>query len=173
LAERPIKIGDWVSLNGVEGNVRKINARATEIEMFDRSTLIVPNSEFITKTVRNVTLSNPLGVVKVKINMPIDTDAKRVRSIMLDVMQNYSDVLADPAPDVTLDGFDANGLQFTATCYVASPRIGSRVRSVLMFDILDELRKEGLALHHTQTMTVLPTTPVTSQTESNNPLLNE
>ena len=173
LAERPIKIGDWVSLNGVEGNVRKINARATEIEMFDRSTLIVPNSEFITKTVRNVTLSNPLGVVKVKINMPIDTDAKRVRSIMLYVMQNYSDVLADPAPDVTLDGFDANGLQFTATCYVASPRIGSRVRSVLMFDILDELRKEGLALHHTQTMTVLPTTPVASQNESSNPLLND
>lgn len=173
LAERPIKIGDWVSLNGVEGNVRKINARATEIEMFDRSTLIVPNSEFITKTVRNVTLSNPLGVVKVKINMPIDTDAKRVRSIMLDVMQNYSDVLADPAPDVTLDGFDANGLQFTATCYVSSPRIGSRVRSVLMFDILDELRKEGLALHHTQTMTVLPNTPVASQNESGNPLLND
>ena len=172
LAERPIKIGDWVSLNGVEGNVRKINARATEIEMFDRSTLIVPNSEFITKTVRNVTLSNPLGVVKVKINMPIDTDAKRVRSIMMEVMKNYSDVLAEPAPDVTLDGFDANGLQFTATCYVASPRIGSRVRSVLMFDILDELRKEGLALHHTQTMSVLPPASTSSptQTNSTNPL---
>lgn len=49
VAERPIKVGDWVSLDGIEGNVRKINARATEIEMFDRSTLIVPNSEFITK----------------------------------------------------------------------------------------------------------------------------
>src|SRR5690606_16166417 len=61
LAERPIKVGDWVSLGtDVEGNVRRINARATEIERFDRSTVIVPNSEFITKVVRNVTLSEPL-----------------------------------------------------------------------------------------------------------------
>ncbi len=163
LAERPIKVGDWVSLNGVEGNVRKINARATEIEMFDRSTLIVPNSEFITKPVRNVTLTNPLGVVNVKINMPIDTDAKRVRDIMMEAMQDHPDVLEDPAPGVTLDGFDANGLAFTASSFVSSPRLSAKTRSSLMFEILDRLRRNGLVLHHTQTMTVLPATPAASQ----------
>lgn len=164
LAERPIKVGDWVSLNGVEGNVRKINARATEIEMFDRSTLIVPNSEFITKPVRNVTLTNPLGVVNVKINMPIDTDAKRVRDIMMSAMQDHPDVLEEPAPGVTLDGFDANGLVFTASSYVSSPRNSSRTRSALMFEILDRLRQNRLVLHHTQNMAVLPTVPVTQST---------
>ncbi|MDO9352134.1 MAG: mechanosensitive ion channel, partial [Solirubrobacteraceae bacterium] len=49
LAERPVKVGDWVSLGGVEGDIRRINVRATEIQMGDRSTVIVPNSEFITK----------------------------------------------------------------------------------------------------------------------------
>jgi len=88
VAERPIKVGDWVSLDGgVEGNVRKISARATEIEMFDRSTMIVPNSEFITKRVRNVTLANPLGVVSLKFNMPLSTDADAVRDIMLDAIR--------------------------------------------------------------------------------------
>ena len=164
LAERPIKVGDWVSLNGVEGNVRKINARATEIEMFDRSTLIVPNSEFITKPVRNVTLTNPLGVVNVKINMPIDTDAKRVRDIMMSAMQDHPDVLEEPAPGVTLDGFDANGLVFTASGYVSSPRNSSRTRSALMFEILDRLRQNRLVLHHTQNMTVLPTVPAAQST---------
>ncbi len=166
LAERPIKVGDWVSLNGVEGNVRKINARATEIEMFDRSTLIVPNSEFITKPVRNVTLTNPLGVVNVKINMPIDTDAKRVRDIMMSAMEDHPDVLEEPAPGVTLDGFDANGLVFTASSYVSSPRNSSRTRSALMFEILDRLRQNRLVLHHTQNMTVLPTEPAASQSSS-------
>ena len=57
LAERPVKVGDWVVLGAAEGDIRRINVRATEIQMGDRSTLIVPNSEFITKTVRNMTLA--------------------------------------------------------------------------------------------------------------------
>src|SRR6185369_1563918 len=64
LAERPVKVGDWVVLGNVEGDIRRINVRATEIRMGDRSTVIVPNSEFITKVVRNVTHDDPLGVVQ-------------------------------------------------------------------------------------------------------------
>ena len=61
LAERPVKVGDWVVLGTSEGDVRRINVRATEIQLGDRSTLIVPNSEFITKTVRNMTLRQCRG----------------------------------------------------------------------------------------------------------------
>ncbi|WP_050981645.1 DUF3772 domain-containing protein [Advenella kashmirensis] len=60
LAERPVRVGDWVSLNGAEGDIRRINVRATEIQLWDRSTMIVPNSELITKVVRNVTHASPL-----------------------------------------------------------------------------------------------------------------
>lgn len=158
LAERPIKVGDWVSVNGVDGNVRKINARATEIEMFDRSTLIVPNSEFITKSVRNVTLSNPLGLVKIQLTLPISTDAKKVREIMLTAMSEQAEVLEQPAPAVSLDGFDANsGLVFGASCYVASPRQVSNVRSAILFETLDRFRQQELALHHTQVMSLQAT----------------
>lgn len=154
IAERPIKVGDWVSVNGMEGNVRRINARATEIEMFDRSSLIVPNSEFITKAVRNVTLSNPLGVLKLKILMPLNTDADRVREIMLAAMNLHAQVLPDPAPAVTLDGFDNNGLAFTGVCYVVSPRVVGAVRSALYFEVLRKFRAEDLSLHDYQKITV-------------------
>lgn len=152
--ERPIRVGDWVSLNGLEGNVRRINARATEIEMFDRSTMIVPNSEFITKAVRNVTMGNPLGVATVKINMPISADVEMVRQMMLQSMQDHPGVLDDPVPSVLLAGFDANGLAFSATCFVSSPRNAAKTRSEMLFDMLARFHKAGIALHHVQSMIV-------------------
>ncbi|WP_017522394.1 DUF3772 domain-containing protein [Pusillimonas noertemannii] len=148
VAERPIKVGDWVSLDGgVEGNVRKISARATEIEMFDCSTMIVPNSEFITKKVRNVTMANPLGVVTLKFNMPLNVNADVVRDIMKTAMDTQQEVLDKPAPAVTLETFSEVVLTFSATCYVSSPRHVGRVRSELMFDILSALRKRDIKMH--------------------------
>ncbi len=122
LAERPVKVGDWVSLGGVEGDIRRINVRATEIQMSDRSTVIVPNSEFITKTVRNVTHANPLGLVQIKLPMPLATDAARTREIILSAFREHDDILETPAPNVFLDGIDAGNLIFNATGYVGSPR---------------------------------------------------
>jgi potassium efflux system protein len=83
LAEQPVKVGDWVVLGTAEGDVRRINVRATEIQLGDRSTLIVPNSEFITKTVRNMTLANAEGRVLIRLPMPLTTDAQRVRELIL------------------------------------------------------------------------------------------
>ncbi len=164
VAERPIKVGDWVSLDGAEGNVRKISARATEIEMFDRSTMIVPNSEFITKKVRNVTMANPLGVVNLKFNMAVGVNADAVRDIMQEAMVQQRDVLDKPAPSVMLDGFNETSLAFSASCCVNSPRNASRVRSELMFEILSQLRQADLALHTTQPVTV--TGPIRPETRA-------
>ncbi|HWH81192.1 MAG TPA: DUF3772 domain-containing protein, partial [Burkholderiaceae bacterium] len=139
LAERPVKVGDWVSLGGVEGDIRRINVRATEIQMGDHSTVIVPNSEFITKTVRNITMANSLGLVQIKLPMPLDTDVERVRSLMLEAFQAHADVLDTPAPSVALDGIDAIGITFNATGFVASPRLSYNVRSTLLFEVLTRL----------------------------------
>ena len=146
LAERPVKVGDWVSLGGIEGDIRRINVRATEIQMSDRSTVIVPNSEFITKTVRNVTHDNPLGLVKIMLPLPLTTDADQVRSLVLQAFESHADVLESPAPNVQLDSLDANGMIFNATAYVASPRMTYGVRSALLFDVLGRLRQAGVAL---------------------------
>jgi len=145
LAERPVKVGDWVSLSGVEGDIRRINVRATEIQMLDRSTVIVPNSEFITKIVRNVTYTNPIGMVQIKLPMPMDTDSYKAREIILEAFVSHPGVLESPAPNVWLDGIDGLHLVFNATGYVSSPRASYGIRSDLLFDILNRLKEAGLS----------------------------
>ena len=162
LAERPVKVGDWVSLGGVEGDIRRINVRATEIQMGDRSTVIVPNSEFITKVVRNVTLADPLGLVQLKLPVPLDSDAQQVRELLLQAFDANEDVVATPAPAVLLDGVDNGTLMFNATGYVNSPRIAARVRSALLFDMLGRLKDAGITLARPPTMLINAPAPETA-----------
>ena len=152
LAERPVKVGDWVSLGGVEGDILRINVRATEIQMGDRSTVIVPNSEFVTKTVRNVTRSNPLGLVQIKLPLPLSTDAQRVRELILQAFADHEDVLDTPAPNVFLDGIEGGNLMFNAKGYVSSPRSAYGVRSALLFTLLQRLHDAGLEVSSPPTM---------------------
>ena len=146
LAEKPVKVGDWVSLGGIEGDIRRINVRATEIQMGDHSTVIVPNSEFITKTVRNVTHANPLGLVKILLPVPLAADADQVRSLILEIFQAHVDVLKTPEPSVQLDAIDSAGMVFNATAFVNSPRMAYGVRSALLFDVLRRLREADISL---------------------------
>ena len=146
LAERPVKVGDWVVLGTAEGDVKRINVRATEITLGDRSTLIVPNSEFITKTVRNMTLANAEGRVLIRLPMPLTTDAARARDVMMAACAEHKTVLPTPEPSVSLDGIEGGFLIFQVIAYVPSPRLAGGVRSDLLFTILDELRTADLPL---------------------------
>ena len=162
LVERPVKVGDWVSLSSdVEGDIRRINVRATEIQMGDRSTVIVPNSQLITQNVRNVTLGNALGRVLITLPMPLDTDAAKVRTLVLDTLRAHPGTLDTPAPAVQLTGLDANSMTFACTCYVGSQRDAGNVKSDLLFELLQRLRDAGFTLARTQSMLVrtLPETP--------------
>ncbi len=146
LAERPVKVGDWVVLGTSEGDVRRINVRATEIQLWDRSTLIVPNSEFITKTVRNMTLANAEGRVLIRLPMPLTTNAQQVRDLMLAACDEHESVLDTPAPSVTLDAVENGLLIFLVIAYVPNPRMAGGVRSDLLFTILDRLQAAQLPM---------------------------
>ena len=152
LAERPVKVGDWVSLNGVEGDIRRINVRATEIQLWDRSTMIVPNSQLITENVRNVTLSKALGRVYFLLPMPLDTDAERVRQIMLDALHEHAAVLDDPVPTVRLDSVDTGAMHFSVIGYLHSPRDVVGTRSDLLLTILKRLREARVRMIRPQEM---------------------
>lgn len=154
LAERPVKVGDWVSISGVEGDIKRINVRATEIQQSDRSTVIVPNSQLITQNVRNVTLANAQGRVQIRLPMPLSSDAAKVRQIIFDILRNHSVTLSTPAPNVTLDSIDSGSMMFVCTAYVSNPREASAVKSDLLFEIIDRLRKADLPLTTPQDMVV-------------------
>lgn len=154
LAEQPVKVGDWVSMPGVEGDIRRINVRATEIQLSDRSTMIVPNSQFITQNLRNVTHGNSLGRVKLSLPMPLDTDAAKMREIMLEALQDNHATLATPVPSVSLDDITSSAMTFTGVAYVRSPRDASTVKSDILFDILSRLAKAQLPLSTPQSMVI-------------------
>ena len=146
LVERPVKVGDWVVLGDAEGDIRRINVRATEIQMGDRSTVIVPNSELITKSVRNVTLANAEGRVRFRVPLPLDSDPTRVVGIIKDAFAAHPGVLREPAPNVLLDSIENGQLMFIVVGFIANPRQAGQVRSDLLLDILARLRAEGIAL---------------------------
>ncbi|MBK5000454.1 mechanosensitive ion channel family protein [Pseudomonas sp. S31] len=155
LTERPVKVGDWVSLAGVEGDIRRINVRATEIQMSDRSTVIVPNSQFISQNVRNVTMGNALGVVGITLTLPLDTDANRVRELLLAAYHEHEAILDAPACSVSFKDLTASGMVISVSGYVAGPRQVSGTRSDLLFTILGRLRDEGIALSSPQSMVLV------------------
>src|SRR5262249_44540432 len=85
LAERPIRVGDMVVVNGEEGFVRKISVRSTELETFDRAHVIIPNSYFIAEKVKNWTFRNNIRRVALPVGVAYGTDPKKVRDTLLTV----------------------------------------------------------------------------------------
>lgn len=148
LIERPVKVGDWVVIGTQEGDIRRINVRATEIQLGDRSTLIVPNSEFITKSVRNMTLSKSEGRVQIRLPLPLSVNPAQVRDIILSIFENNEDVLEDQGlePYIRLDGIEGGNLIMIATCFVISPRLAGRIKSELLFEIINKLHQENILL---------------------------
>ena len=154
LAERPVRVGDWVKLGDTEGDVRRVNVRATEIQLSDRSTMIVPNSEFITKPVRNMTTSGAPGRVLMRLPAPLDTDAERMREIILKAYSEHPAIQDTPAPVVQLEGIQGGTLTFLCIGYISNPRNTGSVSSELLFTILKALREAGLYLSPPATTSV-------------------
>lgn len=154
LTERPVKVGDLVSISGIEGDIRRINVRATEIQLGDKSTVIVPNSQLISQNVRNATMGNAQGVVTILLTFPLDIDPVQVREILLDVYRENERILETPEPSVSFKDLTPNGIVLSVTGNVASQRQTSGAKSDLLFDILTRLRKEGILLSTPQTMII-------------------
>ncbi|WP_315385596.1 DUF3772 domain-containing protein [uncultured Stenotrophomonas sp.] len=146
LAERPVKIGDWVKLGDQEGDIKRINVRSTEIQVGDKSTLIVPNSELITKTVRNMTMGNAQGRIQIQFTVPLSTDVALVRQILLDAYTDHVGVLADPAPSVFIDSIANGQVAINSFAYTSGPRAVYGVRSDLYFTMLQKFAAAGIAL---------------------------
>jgi small-conductance mechanosensitive channel len=144
LAERPIKIGDLVRVGSDEGDVKRISVRSTEIELPDHSTLIVPNSELITKTVLNKTLANPLGRMQIMFSVPLGVDAAKVKQIVLDAFAAEPAVLEEPAPSVFVDSIADGRIMFNCFAHVAHPRAAYGPRSNVFMTLLTRFAAEDI-----------------------------
>lgn len=118
LAERPIKVGDWVVAGGTEGYVRRISVRATEIETFDRASVIVPNAELVAQPVTNWFYKNRQGRVVINVGVAYGSDVNKVKKILLEVAHGHEMVLNFPEPKVYFMDFADSSLNFSLRCYI-------------------------------------------------------
>ena len=146
LVERPVKVGDRVAVGGVEGDIRRIRVRATEIETFDRTTVIVPNSDLITKSVQNKTLGESGSLVQLQLSIAKAEDVQAARELILGVAKGRQGLADDPAPEVYIQSLGAAGaVNLSCHFYAEEPREAFRLRSDCYFEIMETLRDRDIA----------------------------
>jgi potassium efflux system protein len=150
LIERPIKVGDRIVVGDQQGLVRRISVRATEIETFDRASLIVPNSELITGRVLNWTHRDSLGAVNVKIGVGYNSDPDQVTAILMKCAEDHPDVLRTPAPNAALEGFGDSALLFNLRVSLPDIDKAGAVQSDLRIAILKALGAAGIDIPFNQ-----------------------
>jgi small-conductance mechanosensitive channel len=146
LAERPIRAGDSIVVKGEEGWVRRIRVRATEIETFDRASVIIPNSELITGVVKNWTRANTLGRIIIKVGASYDADPEQVRDILTGIAKAHPQITQTPPPAAYLLGFGANALEFELRCIVLNVDATLTVKSDVHFSIIRAFRDAGIEM---------------------------
>jgi small-conductance mechanosensitive channel len=146
LVERPVKVGDWIVVGNEEGFVRRISVRSTEIETFDRSSVIIPNAELIAGRVKNWTLRDAVGRLKIAIIVRFSADPERAGAIMLKVASQHPDVLQLPAPFIGFDAFSADSATLSLNVFVGDVKRGGSVKTELSFAILKALQSTGIEL---------------------------
>ncbi len=140
LWERPIRVGDWIVVGDEQGIVKKINVRATQIETFDRASLIVPNSEFISGRVKNWMHNDRTARIVIPIGVGYGSDPDRVKKILIDVAKDNKDVLKEPHPRVYFMRLGDSSMDFELRCF-ADVDFVLPVKSELMFQIHKQLSK--------------------------------
>ena len=140
LIERPIKVGDWVVVGNEQGNVKRISVRSTEIETFDRASLIVPNSELITGRVLNWTHRNAQGRVVLKFSAGPNADPRHVIDVLTACASRHPDILRDPAPLAVFEGFTSSATEYSLRVVLPDINRGLKVQSDLRIAIFEALR---------------------------------
>jgi small-conductance mechanosensitive channel len=147
LIERPVKVDDWVNVDGCEGEVRRIRVRATEVRTLDRTTVIIPNSDFITKVVQNRSTGSPRGRLALQFAVADQADLRRARDLIERTAASQDAILKTPAPAVFIDSLSEDGaVHLTCRVYAAEPRNGDQVRTQLFLAVLDASAEAKLAL---------------------------
>ncbi len=144
LWERGIRVGDWIVVGDEQGLVKRINVRATEIETFDRSVLIVPNSSLVSGAVKNRVHNDRTGRVVVSVPVARDADPDLVIRLISEVASTNHELLPDNPPAVLFRKLGETSKEFELICFVADVDQTGKVGSDLLLAIDHALRANGL-----------------------------
>jgi len=146
LLERPIRVGDVVTVAGMNGKVERINIRATTIINGDNQSLIVPNREFITANLVNWTHKDRILRVNIPLMVAYGSDPDCVSDLLLAIARGDADVLRNPVPSASLEGFGDNGMSFTLHVHVPDPSLAGRVKHRVCAEIQKQFKAAGIQI---------------------------
>lgn len=146
LIERPIRVGDVVTVNGTTGTVTKMALRATTIMDLDYRELIVPNKKFITEDVMNWTLSDNKSRLVIKVGVAYGSDTTLVQNTLMKVANRYPNVVRDPAPQVVFNGFGDSTLNFELRVVIPSRDVHVKVTHELHMAVDEAFRQKHIEI---------------------------
>ncbi|MFT5284634.1 MAG: potassium efflux system protein [Planctomycetota bacterium] len=146
LFERPIRVGDTVTVAGIEGRVTELRMRATTIQDYDRRELLVPNKEFITGSVVNWSLSDPITRVIVPVGIAYGSDTAKAKELLMSAATGASLVLSDPPPQVVFRAFGASSLDFELRVFLPNRDIWAPATDQLHTSIDALFRSAGIVI---------------------------
>jgi potassium efflux system protein len=138
LFERPVRIGDVVTIDNVTGSVSRIQIRATTITDWDRKEYIVPNKEFVTGKLLNWTLSDKTNRIVVRVGVAYGTDTEKVLAILQEIADEHPLILKDPPPIVAFEGFGDSTLDLVLRCFL--PNLDNRLKVVTQLHVTIDRR---------------------------------
>jgi potassium efflux system protein len=146
LFERPIRVGDVVTVGDKEGTVSRIRIRATTIRDWDGKELLVPNKEFVTGRLLNWTLSDTQTRIIISVGIAYGSDVEQALKILRDVVRAHPRTLKDPAPLIVFENFGDNALELSARCFLGSVDQRLTVMSELRTAINQAFHEAGIAI---------------------------
>ncbi|MDQ5899565.1 MAG: potassium-dependent mechanosensitive channel [Pseudomonadota bacterium] len=146
LLERPVKVGDWVTVGNYDGQVSHIGARSITVTTDDRQELLVPNADIFSKNFINWTHRDSVVRALVTIKTNRKDNPQRIKDIILEVLATIPKILTNPKPEVYFKEIDKILLEFKVEYYVDLNHISSRsgVRSQFLFSLWERFAGEGI-----------------------------
>jgi len=146
LFERPIRIGDVVTVGDTDGIVTKIRIRSTTIRNWDQKELLVPNKEFITGRLLNWTLSDPVTRIVIPVGIAYGSDVARAIQLVQEAADEHERVLDDPPTLVSFEEFGESSLTIVLRCFIGSMDYWRQTISELHQAINNKFKDAGMVI---------------------------
>lgn len=144
LFERPIRVGDRITIGDAEGDVHSINMRTTVVNTNDRIAIIVPNSKLVSQSVVNWSYGDPRARIAIPVGVGPHSDIDQVTETLIEAAHNVDLVLSDPPPKVQFMKFGDFSLDFRLLVWTREPRHHPQIRSDINYRIARLFREQGI-----------------------------